>query len=94
VVELNGTLARGQHVISVAKLSGANGGTYEVIFDRTVTGCAYEATIGVSTNGGSIGNASVDTTASRAGNINGVFIFSHLASGATTDQPFHLTVFC
>jgi hypothetical protein len=95
VLEGNGTLARGQHVVSVAKLSGANGGTYEVIFDRTVSGCAYSATIGTTTNGGSIGPpATVASTATRAGNANGVFIFLHQTTGATIDEPFHLAVFC
>jgi hypothetical protein len=95
VVESNGTLARGGHVTSLAKLSGANGGTYEVIFDRTVSGCAYTATIGTTTFGGSIGPPPVTiTTATRAGNPNGVFIFEHQASGATIDEPFHLVVSC
>jgi hypothetical protein len=88
------TLARGQHVTSLAKLSGANGGTYEVIFDRTVSGCAYSATIGTSTNGGSVSTPVVTSTATRAGNANGVFIFLHQTNGATIDEPYHLTVFC
>jgi len=95
VLEGNGTLARGQHVVSVAKLSGANGGTYETIFDRTVSGCAYSATVGTTTNGGSVGPPPVVATdATRAGNANGVFIFIHQANGSTIDEPFHLAVFC
>jgi hypothetical protein len=95
VVEANGTLARGGHVTSLAKLSGANGGTYQVIFDRTVSGCAYNATVGPSTFGGSIGPPPVTiTTATRAGNPNGVFIFIHQANGTTIDEPFHLVVSC
>jgi hypothetical protein len=95
VVEATGTLARGTHVVSVAKLGGANAGTYEVIFDRTVSGCAYNATIGPSTFGGSIGPPPVTiTTATRAGNPNGVFIFEHQANGSTIDEPFHLVVSC
>lgn len=95
VVEGTGTLARGQHVTSVAKLSGANGGTYAVIFDRTVSGCVYNASVGPTTNGGSIGPPPVAiTTATRAGNANGVFIFIHQANGATIDEPFHLTIYC
>jgi hypothetical protein len=95
VVEASGAIARSHHVVSVAKLSGANGGTYEVIFDRNVSVCAYNASIGPSTNGGSIGPPPVAiTTATRAGNPNGVFIFIHQANGATIDEPFHLTVYC
>jgi len=94
VVESNGTLARGAHVVSVTKLSGTNGGTYEVIFDRTVSACAYTATIGLSTNGGSINTPVAVTTATRAGNANGVFVFIHQTNGSTIDEPFHLNVSC
>ena len=95
VLEGAGTLARGQHVTSVAKLAGANTGTYQVIFDRTVSGCAYNATIGTTTNGGSVGPPPVVATdATRAGNANGVFVFLHQANGTTIDEPFHLVVFC
>ncbi len=88
------TLARGSKVTSVAKLSGAGGGTYEVIFNRNVSTCAYAATVGVSTNGGSVTAPVTITTATRAGNPNGVFLFIHQANGTTIDEPFHLTVYC
>jgi hypothetical protein len=94
VIESTGAFVRGQHVVSVAKLSGANGGTYEVIFDRTVAGCAYVATVGTTGNGGSISTPVQITTATRAGNPNGVFIFIHNQDGSTIDEPFHLAVFC
>jgi len=95
VVESNGTLARGGNVVSLAKLSGTNGGTYEVIFNATVAGCAYTANVGTSTNGGSVGPPPVTiSTATRAGNSSGVFIFIHQANGATIDEPFHLVVVC
>jgi hypothetical protein len=95
VLEANGALARSHNVVSVAKLSGTNGGTYEVIFNRTVSGCAYIASIGPTTNGGSIGPPPVViTTATRAGNSNGVFLFLHQANGSTIDEPFHLAVNC
>jgi len=94
VVESSGSLARGTDVVSVAKLSGANGGTYEVIFDTTVAGCGYAATVGTSTNGGSISTPVTITTATRAGNPNGVFLFIHQTNGSTIDEPFHLYVFC
>ncbi len=89
------TLARGSKVTSVAKLSTtANTGTYQVIFKRDVTGCAYEATVGLSGSGGSIGDPVTISTASRAGNADGVFVFVHQTTGATIDEPFHLTVYC
>ena len=65
-----------------------------MIFTRDVSACAYEATVGVSTNGGSVTAPVTVTTASRAGNVDGVFVFVHQANGATTDEPFHLTVYC
>lgn len=94
VLEANGALARSQNVVSVAKLSGPNGGTYEVIFNRTVSGCAYTASVGTTTNGGSISTPVAITTATRAGNSNGVFIFIHQTNGSTIDEPFHLVVSC
>jgi hypothetical protein len=95
VIESTGAKVRGSHVVSSTKLSGANGGTYEVIFDQNVSACAYTATVGVTGNGGSIGPPPVTiTTATRAGNPNGVFVFIHQADGSTIDEPFHLNVIC
>jgi hypothetical protein len=94
VIEANGAKNRGLHVVSSQKLSGLNGGTYEVIFDRTVSGCAYVATVGVTGNGGSISTPVQITTATRAGNSSGVFVFIHNQNGSTIDEPFHLVVLC
>ena len=71
-----------------------NRGTYEVIFNRTVSGCSYTPSVGTTGNGGSISTPVTITTATRAGNSNGVFIFIHQTNGATIDEPFHLTVYC
>ncbi len=94
VINTDGTKARGANVVSSQKLSGANGGTYEVIFNRNVAGCGYVATIGVTGNGGSVTTPVTITTATRAGNANGVFLFIHQTNGATIDEPFHLFVVC
>jgi hypothetical protein len=95
VIESTGAKVRGAHVVSSAKLGGPNGGTYEVIFDQNVAACAYTATVGVTGNGGSIGPPPVTiSTATRAGNPNGVFVFIHQADGSTIDEPFHLNVIC
>jgi len=95
VVDANGAKVRGAHVTGALKLSGANGGTYEVDFDQNVASCAYTASVGTTGNGGSIGPPPVTiSTATRAGNPKGVFVFIHQASGATIDEPFHLTVIC
>jgi hypothetical protein len=95
VIEATGTKARGANVVSSQKLSSTvNAGTYEVIFNRNVAVCAYFATVGVSTNGGSVTSPVTITTATRAGNVDGVFLFVHTVNGATIDVPFHLTVEC
>jgi len=94
VIKIDGTKARGANVVSSQKLSGLNGGTYEVIFNRDVSGCSYTATIGTTTNGGSISTPVTITTASRAGNVNGVFLFLHKTDRTTIDEPFHLFVSC
>lgn len=89
-IRVDGTKARGANVVSASKLSGPGGGTYEVIFNRTVAGCAYTAAI-------SIGLTTIPvtiTTATRAGNSNGVFIFIHKTDGSTFDDPFNLALAC
>jgi CTP:molybdopterin cytidylyltransferase MocA len=67
---------------------------HQVIFDRTVSGCAYSANVGTTTQGGSINTPVAITTATRAGSPNGVFIFIHQTNGSTIDEPFHLVVTC
>jgi|1186.fasta_scaffold18962_1 hypothetical protein len=94
VLDSGGTKARGANVVSTAKLSGANGGTYEVIFNRNVSVCAYNATVGTTTFGGSVSTPVAVTSATRAGNANGVFVFIHHDNGSTIDEPFHLSVYC
>jgi hypothetical protein len=74
VVNAVGTLARGSAGTSVAKLST---GTYEVIFNIDVTGCSYQATVGMPATSSTTGWANV---AARAGNANGVFV-------STWDHP-------
>jgi hypothetical protein len=93
VVKADGTKVRGPHVVSTAKLAGPGTGTYEVIFDRTVSGCMYTASPGVPGTG-QVMMPAVVTTATRAGNPNGVFIFMHLSNGTTFDSPFHLILYC
>jgi hypothetical protein len=94
-IKVDGTKARGANVVFSQKLSATlNDGRYEVIFNRDVSGCSYTATIGTTTNGGSISTPVTITTATRAGNVNGVFLFIHKTDGTTIDEPFHLFVSC
>ena len=97
----DGTLTTG----SGAKSSGLlPTGEYQVIFNRAVTGCAYEATPGSSL----VTNASVDDdlqrptfirTEPRLGNADGVFVAVYdgtktSTSGVPVDNAFHLAVIC
>uniref|UniRef100_B8HR20 Secreted protein n=1 Tax=Cyanothece sp. (strain PCC 7425 / ATCC 29141) TaxID=395961 RepID=B8HR20_CYAP4 len=90
VVSSTGTLARSVGVVSAAKLTGT--GNYQVIFNRNVTECVYEATIG--NPGTGVAPAGQITVASRAGNVNGVFIKTYDSAGRASDRPFHLYVGC
>jgi hypothetical protein len=91
VINADGTKARAKNFVSSQLLSTGN---YEVIFNRDVTACSYIATIGTTVNGGSILVPVAITTASRAGNANGVFLTIHNVSGTAENQPFHLLVTC
>jgi hypothetical protein len=89
VVNINGTLARGNGVSSSSRIGT---GQYQVIFTRNVTTCAYTATVGQP------GNTSTDgfaMTALRFGTVNGVFVDTRAAlTGSRSDRPFHLLVSC
>jgi hypothetical protein len=89
VVAADGTLARKNAVTSTAK---PGTGQYEVVFDRNVTACAYNVTLG-----------SIDTTqppagetgaSQQAGNANAVAVVTRDSTGTAADLPFHLTVNC
>jgi hypothetical protein len=95
VINANGTKARGANVVSSTKLSPTvNDGRYEVIFNHNTSNCSFTASVGVPTNGGQIDTPVTITTATRAGNNNGVFVFIHQTNGTTIDEPFHLFVLC
>lgn len=88
VINSDGSLARGSGVVSSANLST---GTFEVIFDRNVAGCAYSATIGDGFLGTFDGQASATN---RIFNSAGVFVATGDSAGANTSLPFHLVVTC
>jgi hypothetical protein len=88
-VNANATLAHGSGVASTTKLGG--NGLYQVTFDRDVSLCTYVATIGPANTSSAEGQIDV---ALRAGNSSAVFVNTHNAAGSSTDQPFHLLVFC
>ncbi len=90
VINADGTLARGSRVVSADLIAGSQ---YEVIFNRNVTGCAYNAVVG--TPGSSVfpapGGAEV---AGRSGKPNGVAIQTFTPAGSADQRPFHLQVIC
>lgn len=80
-------------------------GDYEVTFDRPVTGCAYEATIGSSLlSNNTFNDAGVGSiyTEPRQANPNGVFVATFAPAIIKTnnvyatpaDNAFHLAVIC
>ncbi len=99
----DGTLTAGNGATSSGRFQT---GEYEVIFDRPVTGCAYEATIGsslASNNTFNDNGVGLIYTEPRQDNPNGVFVATFipavLANKATNntipfDNAFHLTVIC
>jgi hypothetical protein len=91
VIADTGGKVRGRNVVSSANLGA---GQYEVIFNRNVTACNYVATIGVTGNSGAITVPVAVTVASRATNVNGVFLFVHNVDGTAVNEPFHLLVSC
>jgi hypothetical protein len=73
----------------------ASTGIYEVNFNKDVSGCAYEATVGDTANAvpaqGQI-SVSGDVNADSTGDV---YVQTFDKTGVTpTDSPFHLTVTC
>jgi len=68
-------------------------GNYEVIFNKSVVNCAYEATLGLSGSAGGQPPGMVGV-AGRDGNADGVFIDTYDNTGTDAEQGFHLVVSC
>ena len=85
-----GQFVRGRGVTSVARV--ANPGLYQVLFNRDVRGCFYNATIGDVGAGGPPGGQV--TVGALASNANGVTARTTNSNGETANRPFHLLVSC
>jgi len=83
VINASGTTGRGSGVTGSAKLAT---GQYEVVFNRDVTGCSYQATMSITQ-----GEAVVQP---RTSVPNGVFVGTYTSARAAADRAFHLAVFC
>lgn len=91
VVTGNGTLKRGVGAVSAMQPEGK--GSYEVIFNTNISGCAYVVTIGEPDSTGSQ-DAAAATVVGRNGDDHGVFITTFDADGHAKNLPFHLDVGC
>jgi hypothetical protein len=74
-------------------LGAANSGTYQVVFDRDVSDCAYVASIGLTGSSGTAPAGFVGVSRLNA-NVNGVSVVTYDSSGSAADEPFHLVVIC
>jgi hypothetical protein len=90
VVASNGALVRGNAATSSTRLGV---GTYEVIFNRAVAGCEYNAGLSDIDFSGTIPPGEV-SVAKRSGNRRGVFVKTRNSAGTDADSPFHLIVSC
>jgi hypothetical protein len=90
VVEADGTFVRGRNAATTSRLST---GSYEVIFDRDVSACAYTATV-ARPSPRFTRRALTVTTAARVGDVNGAFVFIHDAAGAAADHAFDIVTRC
>ena len=84
-----GQFVRGRGVTSVARTAV---GLYQVIFNRDVRGCFYNATVGdVGAAGPPGGQVTVGALESNA---NGVTVRTTNSAGELGNRPFHLLVSC
>jgi len=67
-------------------------GQYQVVFDRDVRNCVYNATLGDESAAGA-GNGQISVTSSAA-NVNGVRVVTRNSNGNNENRSFHLIVSC
>jgi hypothetical protein len=88
VVDANATFVSGAGVNS--SISEGTG-TYQVLFNQNVAGCAYVGGLGSGSGTAPAGSAAF---ASRVSNVDGVWIDTYNSTGAGVNEEFHLTVYC
>jgi hypothetical protein len=89
VISNVGGTVRGRGVASSAQTGD---GQYQVVFDRDVRNCVYNATLGDESAAGA-GNGQISVT-SAAANVNGVRVVTRNSNGANENRSFHLIVSC
>ena len=94
VVDQNGALSRGSVGTTSQLLAGVPDGRYAVVFDRDISQCVYQATVGrPGVNvGPPIGFAMVANWQDNP--TNGVIVFVKDQTGTGANRAFHLTVNC
>jgi hypothetical protein len=90
VINANGTVARGSGVGTGTFREDT--GIYDVFFNRDVSGCAYVASLG----GAAAGTPPTGTVGATNlfGQPTGLFVTTRNTAGSSTNEPFHLAVFC
>ncbi len=89
VVTAGGTFRRGRGVSSVARVGE---GRYQVIFNRDVRGCVYNATVG-DPSAAAPGHGTA-VVGSAAAIVTAVAVRTFNAAGNLGDRSFHLIVSC
>lgn len=85
-IEYDGSILDQSGSTTSNKLTSEGSGAYEVLFDRDVSHCNYQATVA--------NQPGMVLVSPRAGNANGVYVATRNAAAAVTDIAFHLAVFC
>lgn len=96
-VGASGNLVHSSGVASASQPSGAEPGSYVVIFDRDVVTCAITATIAdeQTTDGVSTGPTTGETAVSGlSGNADGIVVSTAENHGNPVNRPFFVTVQC
>jgi hypothetical protein len=93
VVNSDGTLARGERVVSASRIPEVVPGTYVVRTTRDVTFCSYVATIGLSSAEGEEAPGFIVVNR-RFDDPKAVFVHTYDTSGNSADRAFHLKVSC
>ncbi len=95
VVGAHGNLVRGSGAISAKQLfTPGIQGSYQVTFNRPVSGCALIATLGRTNSASLDPNSGEVGVAYRHGSANSVYVKTRDSAGLEADQSFHLAVFC
>lgn len=93
VVSSDGSLVRGSGALSSSNLGSVGNGSFEVVFDRSVTDCTYVASTGGTATSGNPDPGMANVTR-RAGDESAIFVITRDETGTLADLDFHVIVFC